>query len=190
MQINLNDSVGVDAVALETVARSRLAEASSYIVDRLAEIDEQLRLIQRTLDDVQPRLPGRIQIAWWRDRHYQRREGLPVPGRFYFVRLERSGTGFYYQKELPPQRITTRVSSAGAFAPVAVHVRELVALAAELMEYRWALWRQVTKALDLKERFERNSEERLEVIRETTFRLSHAAANDEPVLAERCAVGV
>ena len=189
LDISLNDALASETLPLDVVARDWMSETSELLVSRIAEIDEQLRLIENTLEEIQPKIPGRVQIAWWRDRHYKRRDGEPVPERPYFVRMRRSRAGVFYQQELPAQRITLRVATKPGFAPVTVHVRELLSLACELIEFRWALWRQVTKAAELKNRFERNNGERLEMIRQSVFRLSQAAANDEASQDERCAVG-
>jgi len=187
----LSDELVANPPSLTSVFRSWMAETSDCLVSRVAEIDEQLRLIARTLDELQPRLPGRVQICWWRDRHYTRRDGEPVPERPYFVRLERNRfTGDWYQREVPLEHITLRVSPRAEFAAVAPQVRELLSLGAELIAYRLALWKQVRKAAELKNRFERINGERLELVKLAVFRLAQSAANDEDVHTERCAVAV
>ncbi len=189
MSINLSAELDANLPSLTSVFRSWLGDTSDCLVARVAEIDEQLRLIGRTLDDLQPRLPGRVQICWWRDRHYPRRDGEPAPSRPYIVRVERNRmTREWYQREVPLEYVTLRVSPKSEFAAVAPQVRELLSLAAELIEYRLALWKQVRKAAELKNRFERNNGERLERVKLAVFRLAQSAANDEVLHDERCAV--
>jgi hypothetical protein len=121
----------------------QMSQVTQTLVMHILGIDDKLIEIDRYLDDVQPPHTGKIRIQFWRRNDRVR----PLP-----VAWKRTRGGKWRAELLPTKNLIRRAKTSREFAPNRHIVKELLAVASDLLRKRAEAYKKIenyTRAVNL-----------------------------------------